>query len=135
MIRLELLLAAEGVVVDRESNNASVFNMIEEVHFLNYPLVIPKIIIYCGLLREPADPAQHHLTLEMSVEGESFLQDNLAFNFGGGNRNRLIINIAGLAIPKPGFLRYAIKNGPEVLGAREIMVTLRKKTKKTELNS
>ena len=46
MIRPKLLLCAEGVVIDQKSNNASAFNILEQLNFVSLPVVFPKIVIF-----------------------------------------------------------------------------------------
>jgi hypothetical protein len=46
MIKPILTLCAEGVVIDRETNNVSVFNILEQLSSPGFPLFIQKLFFF-----------------------------------------------------------------------------------------
>lgn len=123
MLKSSLILCAIGVVIDSRSNNVSVFNILEEISPVNFPAFLPEVAVLNFLERDSLDDQSIvNLTLRLSIGGESLFQQVLSVNFQDKLRNRTVINIGGLPIPRPGKLDFSIIIDDVVLDQYEIVV-------------
>lgn len=103
MIRAKITLVAEGVTIDRESNVASVFNIIEGAQGAGFPLYIQKLVFFCLLERAMTDPAQVHGEFTVVHDDQApMVRQEFDINFLDQARNRSAITVAGLVFQRPG---------------------------------
>jgi len=110
-----LCFASEGVIRDTQTNNISAFNILEQISSPGFPLFMQKMFFFCLLEREEGDPATVELRVIASNNDQTIVEVGSTVNFQEKNRNRLIIQIGGLAIPSPGKLVFTLKKDEELL--------------------
>jgi len=116
MIRPKLLLCAEGVAIDQKSNNASAFNILEQLNFVSLPVVFPKIVILSILERDKGDPEKWRGKLRINLAGSDIVDQPLEHNFQGKPRSRSILTIGGLPITQPGTMEISLcENGNKII--------------------
>lgn len=108
MIRCRLAVCAESVVRDASTNNVSALNILEMVSAHKFPILVPKLFALFMLVREQGDSETPTCSMSVSVSGEQLNAFPINVNFQGKLRNRVIAEINGLVIPKPGILRVSI---------------------------
>jgi len=108
MIRHKLLLCAEGVVVDRVTNNASAFNILEQLNFQNLPVAFPKMVILSCLERDAGDPEKWEGKLRIDLAGSVIMDLPFEHNFHGMSRSRNLFTLGGLPITQPGIMEISL---------------------------
>jgi hypothetical protein len=108
MIRGKLLLCAEGVSIDKRSNNATIFNIIEQLNFKHLPVVYPKMMIFSLFERDDGDPETWDGKLSICIGGIEVANTTLNINFQGKKRTRNILTFGGLPITQPGEMEISI---------------------------
>lgn len=115
MIVPKLLLCATGIVRDTQTNNISVFNILEQINFASFPGAIADFFILSVIERESGDPEVLTGKLCIKIGEISILEQDVEYNFQNKNRTRLIVGLGGLPIPQPGILSISMSyNGNEL---------------------
>ena len=120
MIRCRLAVCAQSTVRDAESNQVSIFNILEDVWASSFPLVFPSVHAVFMLTREDGDPGQPDFRLRVSQgrHGEDVVPINV--NFEDKRRTRALVRLEGLPIRAVGLVRFAILLDDQELGVWEI---------------
>jgi hypothetical protein len=108
MIKGKLLLCAEGVSIDKQSNNATIFNIIEQLNLKHLPVVFPKMVIFSVFERDDGDPETWDGEFSICIDGSEAARDALPINFQGQKVTRTILTVAGLPITQPGKMEISI---------------------------
>lgn len=122
MIESKILLCADGIVRDAESNNISIFNIIEELSSRGFPTFRPNFSCFSSLERATEDSQEYDLQLKVFNNSVELATINAHVNFQDKMRNRLIIGIQGLVIPDPGILKIILYDGERALNSYAITV-------------
>lgn len=129
MIRSSLMLCAQGVIRDAETNNISVFAIFENITPEGLPLLIPRFMVLAFLERDDSDPSEIKCSLRITLGEETILEQVLDINFQDKKRNRTIINIGGLPVSKQGTLETSLWLANEMLNQYKIEVKEPRKPK------
>jgi hypothetical protein len=107
MYSAKLMLCAEGVVRDAESNTVSVYNIFEEIRSATFPVIIPKLFILLITQRDPAqDPPTPAASIRIQLDSDLLDETKMEVNFQDKSRNRFILGVGGLVVTRPGTLRF-----------------------------
>lgn len=118
-----LTICSEGIVLDRRSNNITVYNILEEIRSVGFPLLIQRLFFYSSIAREDKDKKEtYNLHFEVSIDGEEIFTKGIPINFNKKPRTRTIIEIDGLAIHKTGNLCLKLSYESKKLGEYCVMV-------------
>jgi len=104
MINCKIAMCAESVVVDKNTNNVSVFNMIEELKSHGFPVLSRKLVYFFFMTRDKTNAEVQKGSLVISLDGEELNRFPVQIDFHDKLRTRAIITIEGYLIPKPGTL-------------------------------
>ena len=108
MIRGKLLLCAEGVSIDKQSNNATVFNIIEQLNVKHLPVVFPRMVIFSVYERDDRDPESWDGEFSICLNGSEAAHGPLPIRFQGSKVTRNILTVGGLPITQPGRMEILI---------------------------
>jgi hypothetical protein len=109
MITSSLMLCADRVIRDAETNNISAIGILEEITPEGLPLFIPRVMIFALLHRDKEeDPSQIECTLRIIIGDNKLLERKLVVDFKDTGRNRTIINVGGLVISTNGMLEVSL---------------------------
>ena len=122
------MLCAEGVVVDRRTNNVSIFNMMEEINSVGFPLLINKLYAVCLINREANDEDTTEAHFEFKLDDKVLLNANTSINFQNRQKTRSVLEVSGLVIPVPGTLKVSLLKDEEVISCNEIAINKIDKT-------
>lgn len=123
MITARLMTTAQGAVRDAQSNNISLFNIIQEIKAASFPIFFQRMFVVAFLEREADDPSSTQASLEIRI-GANVLDDHsIDLNFGEKHKTRLVTEIVGLAIPQPGELKFTLKAGESEIGSWSISIS------------
>jgi hypothetical protein len=124
MIQQRLLLCAEGVVVDQLTNNLSVFNILDELHFQTLPAILPKMVIISVLDRDQDDPAKYEARLKIDLAGLKVMEMPIEYNFQNRSRTRNMITMGGLPITSPGVMEIHLDKDDVKLASYTIYIAV-----------
>jgi len=122
MVQLKLVLCAESVIRDAETNNISVVNILEELGASAFPVVIPKLSTLFLLERTEDDPQQIDGTVIFVLDGEEIGRAAIQGDFEDKLRNRLILVAQGVGLGRPGTLSVTLVLNDRMMGAWNIIV-------------
>lgn len=109
MLSLKYAFCAEAVVRDAASNSLSVFNILEEVNAIGFPVVVPRLTIVAAVQREAADAPDQPASLRLTLGDLELFSHDFTLNFRDRLLNRAILALQGVVIPAPGTLRIQFK--------------------------
>lgn len=115
MMVLKLCLVAEGVSVDRQTNELSIYNVLEGIEASGFPLFVQRISFLTVYERDVAtDPEVVNGQMQVTLGDNAVMTQAVTINFQGKKRSRIILRFGGLLVPAPGDLRFRfiIPNGP-----------------------
>ncbi len=110
-----LMLVAEGVVVDSETNLLSVFNVLEEITPFGYPFIFQRLATVSTTERDPEDPGlPPNCSIRFMLDDDTLLDTPANIDFQGRPRNRFKLTVGGLVVPHPGRLTITlvVNGGP-----------------------
>ena len=122
------MLCAEGVVVDRRTNNVSIFNIMEEINSVGFPLLINKLYAVSLINREANDEDTTEAHFEFKLDDKVLLNANTSINFQNRQKTRSVLEVSGLVIPVPGTLKVSLLKDEEVISCNEIAINKIDKT-------
>lgn len=108
MIRVKTCFVAEGVVVDRDSNQATAYSIIEDLLTPSYPLFLQKIAFFSRWDRTSSDPAQCRAEFSLTHDGQDLSRQFIDFDFGESLRTRCTIRLDGLSLARPGTVVFRL---------------------------
>jgi hypothetical protein len=108
-------LCSEGVALDRQSNNVTVYNVIEEITSVGFPLLIPKLFLLASFAREGGDPDEAQIRIRVTAGETEVFNQAMSIRFQGKSRTRVIIQLAGTTVPGVGSLCFEILAGDKKL--------------------
>lgn len=118
-----LIMCSEGIVLDRNTNNISVFNILEDIGSVGFPLLMQKFYFFSSVMKEGNDKKEEYeLNLEVSVNDTIILTSKININFNRKLKTRAIVQFGGLAIPKAGTMCFKLLYGKRILGEYSIFV-------------
>jgi len=118
------MLCALGVVRDTETNNISVFNILEQVTPGAFPAVVPESRVLVMLEKEGEEPegVEGKLTVKMDEDAEPIQAVQFRIDFQGKRSFRAIIFLRNLPILHAGHLHFLFSIGTEEKGRYSVLV-------------
>ncbi len=122
MIKSRLAVCSESIVRDAETNNISVFNILEELASPEFPFFLPRFAAIFYLERDEHDPDVINASITITLNDKQIGHATGDNNFEGKTRTRLILAVQGLVIPEPGLLKAAVLVDDQELSSWSIIV-------------
>ena len=104
MIKCQIALLARWIIRDVETNTISVFSIVEQINILAFPSLGFDMSFFAYLRKDEADPKLLETKLQLRLDDELLFEVPIASDFGDKQANRIIVQIGGLLISKPGLL-------------------------------
>lgn len=134
MIKPVAILCARDVIVDKGTNTASIFTILEQLTPEGLPTALPTIVVFSLMEREPDDPDKVKCKLTITLDDTKIGEmPELSIDFQKALRNRLMVKIDGLVVPKPGKLKFSIACQGRKLHSYEVDIRPPEKPPKMEL--
>lgn len=108
MYLARLILAAEGIVVDRDTNSISVFNILDRITAEGFPVLLQKMALLVIWERSLEDAPQVDGRFSVHLSGRELYQQPVRVEFTTSTRNQFVLRMHGLVIPQPGVLSLRI---------------------------
>lgn len=107
-MKVRLALCAEGSSVDKATNKLSIFNVIDKMNSMTYPLFMPKLCFVFAVDREENENLPTSATLRV-LSAESIVSElRVPMSFSPDGSSRSVANLNNLVIPKPGKLSFQL---------------------------
>lgn len=135
MINTKLMLCADNVIVDRFTNNASAFNILEEITPEGLPFAYPRFVVLSILEREISDPAKLECTLQIKIAEEIIIDQKVIVDFQDKLRSHSVFSIFGMPVPNYGILQASLLCEERELGHYDIKVNEPRQKKVTTANA
>jgi Family of unknown function (DUF6941) len=121
-ISVELMTAAHGSAIDRDTNSISIFEIIDELNAPSFPLLVQKMVIVVIFRREKVSEAESvESKIRIVMEEDLLFESDFTFNFNvNSRRNRTRLALDGFVIPKPGIVRFEILLEGKELGSHRM---------------
>jgi len=123
-VKVSLFCCAAGSVVDKLSGKLSIFNLITDVGVNSLPLFFPKIAIVGVIHRESADADKSDILLVGSINEENLFSHKVKVEFNSSRTNLLTVNINGLKIDMPGFVKVNMVYNDKIISTCTFAVDL-----------
>ncbi|MBI3005007.1 MAG: hypothetical protein HYY49_06275 [Ignavibacteriales bacterium] len=111
MITPKLLLCADAVVRDAQTNHISVFNIYEEFSPAGLPAIVPRLTVLAVLERLQDDPANVDARLRITLGERNLFERPVHIDFQGSLLARAIMSFEGFVLPAPGELHFSFAVG------------------------
>jgi hypothetical protein len=108
MIIVKLCFAAMAVVRDAETSSISAFNIFEGIVPAGLPVFMQHASFFVLWERELADPQQIRGVFSLEIGEQLLTRAEVNLDFGGRLLHRSIVNMQGVAVPRPGKLHFRI---------------------------
>ena len=122
------MLAAKGVSIDRYTNMATIYNIIENLHSNSFPIFFPEIYVFVLLERKKDEESNINCVLKIYNNGKEINSIEVNPHFKTSNRNRTVIRVNGVTILSPGKLIFKFIYNNRTLGQYNILLTKPGKT-------
>ena len=119
MISFKNLIISESNSIDKDSGNLSVFNILNKISPLAFPVTMNRIVISIILERAIEDDGGGYIELLIKQEGQPDYNKIVQFSFTDLHIAYLTIRINGFVINGPGKIEFIAK-----LGETEIKNTI-----------
>jgi len=123
MLTSRIILCAQGIIRDTETDSVSVFNILEAISAPKFPVVIDAIRVFSLTESEPVQAEDMELEWHVYLDDSELLSQKARIEFQGKKRHRMFIQIRGLEIPGPGELWITLNYGGELTVKTYIDVT------------
>jgi len=107
MIRPVTCLVSQWVVRDGDTNNLSVFNILEGVTAQGFPFFIQHVAFLVIWERDAEDISRPSVQIRIELEGNQLYEQSLDADFQDKLKNRMVIRIGGLVVSQPGKLTFS----------------------------
>jgi hypothetical protein len=121
MYRNTLALCAESVLLDQQTNNVSLINVVEEITPDEFPVVMPRVSWLFIFERDPSDDPQPPVAFVVRLGGRELLRVPVEVNFEDKMRNRAMLAMSGLPIASEGVLEGELTLGGVAVTVRTIV--------------
>jgi len=122
MIHSKLMLFAENIIRDTQTNKISAINIIEELASPGFPLFMAGLNVLTLLEREKDDAQTINFLLKLRLDENELAGLEVGADFQDKLRNRSIVTINGLVLPNPGILRAVLFLNEKEFALHEVSV-------------
>lgn len=123
MIKQKICLIAEGVWVDVQSNEVAIFNLIEGMAAIGFPVLWRRMSFFALLERDEGDPEVHKGKYVVQLNDKVLHTMTVDIDFRGGPRHRNVVRLEGLILTEPGRLSMRLEISDKVVAQYNFDVT------------
>jgi hypothetical protein len=102
MIRVKAMLCAENVIRDTETNQVTIYNVIEQVNVMGFPALLKGMTIFVFLERETEDAQVVDCQVLLKMDDTQLKEIRIQPDFEDKLRNRTFVRIEGMPIHQEG---------------------------------
>jgi len=123
MYNCRFAVCAESVVIDISTNNVSIFNIVDAIAAVGFPIGINKLSAIFLLTREEVDPSTVDAIISVSMANEAISTHPYQIDFQGTLRNRCVVTAGGIVVPGPGILKFSLTINNAEIAAIDVAVS------------
>lgn len=117
-----LFVAAQGVIIDKATNQFSLINVYENASASIFPFSFPMFLFtFCQ--REEGDAAYVDSEIIIQINTKKIFHHPVKNVFQPNNVSKISINLQGLVIPEPGTLELILLTNKQVKYSYPISIT------------
>ena len=129
MIKSKIMLCAKGVIRDTDTNNITVYSIIENINAIEFPVIFPEITILNIFEKSTSDEDLAEEKLILKQGKQILFEKKFKINFQKKKRLRMIIYLQNIAIQRPGVLNFICYINNKKVDNYTIDIDFKKKTK------
>jgi hypothetical protein len=115
-MEITLFTCAQSAVIDRQTNSLSIFNVYEEMNAPVFPIALQTFAVIMLLIRHDDDlEVPSDVRCRIHLDNQQLMDAPIVPNFQGRRGVKIITNIGGMLIPRPGNMVVAIHHGERKL--------------------
>ena len=108
------LICAQSVVIDKTTNQISIFNIYENAFSSLFPFGMPGVALFIQFEREAEDPLANTFNLIITLNEAQLLLQPITISFIEGDiRNNTSINLQNFVVPQQGILTFIVEHNGE----------------------
>jgi hypothetical protein len=120
-MRCLFFICSESVAIDAATSRLSIYHVTEELTATSFPVLVPQLHIVAMLERTLQDSATFMATAAVTLDGAQIGNEmSISVDFKEHERTKVVANIQGIVLPKPGKVRVLFKSEKTVLGVWEV---------------
>jgi hypothetical protein len=104
-MKILYLMCSESGAVDTTTNRLSIFNVLEEINAVAFPVIQPSLLISMLIERLPADPSNCTLQIVVNANNQQLFTIPMPVDFQGKLRARSLAQVQGVLLSAPGQLK------------------------------
>ncbi len=133
MYKLKLLLCADTVIRDAQTNNISIINLYEDLSPEAFPSLLPHFMVLVLFEREIIDPNILSFELQVVLNQQEIFKTKIDATFQDKIRTRNIIFFNGFPLNTHGLLEIIVKDEENIYGNYQIIINKPKLTATVEM--
>ena len=114
MPRTIFSLASRSFSTDRDTGQLSIFEVLEGISALAFPVVLPEVAFTTLLEKATGEPDSRRMSFVVAIGGQELARMSFDVNFAHGNRFRMSIRVNGLVVPSAGPLSFFVDGQQDV---------------------
>ncbi len=122
MYNIYFAIAANRVIVDKNTNLVSIVDLYEKLQSSQFPVIVPKFTLLFYVSRTDSDPEKSTLELSCKLKEHEILKAIVDVDFGGKDVTRVLVALDSLRLPEPGQFIASLSLDGENLGQLEVDV-------------
>ena len=108
MIRVKACFVAEGVIIDRDTNQISAFGLLDNLQSDTYPKSVQKLAFFCLWTRTSGDPERVTCKFSVTQNQRDIARQDIDIDFQGHLYNRCNIRLERFALNEPGTVVFRL---------------------------
>jgi hypothetical protein len=122
MLNVYFAIAANRVLIDSISNQASIIDLYEQLKASSFPVLIPRLTLLFYVSRDKTDSPLHDLTLVCKLGEAELLKLDVKVDFKDEDTTRIVLGIDGLTLTQPGVFQAYLMDQDTPLGLLDLSV-------------
>jgi hypothetical protein len=117
-------ICAEGIVQDLATRRLSVFNIVEHLTAVSFPVLFPRLSL-CAITKWDGEGEKKASgTLQVFNNDTKLLESPYSLDFMSSPHHRVMWEFQGFVMPSPGVLRFSMMDGELELARYEVTAEL-----------
>ena len=124
MPKVKALICAEGVSVDIATKQLSIFNILEQIGAIQFPVMMGNLCVVGVVEKTAGDKNVYDGSVILKSNGKDIAQTAFKVDFKTGTMNRSISKFQGIPIQSPGVLEICFGLDGKLIGNAKIEFAL-----------
>jgi hypothetical protein len=122
-MEITLFTCAQSAVIDRQTSGLSIFNIYEELTAPVFPIAVQTFTVIMLVTRHGDDLENpNDVRFRIHLDQQLLMDAPIVPNFQGRRGVKIITNVGGMLIPRPGNMLVTVHQGENKLAEWPILV-------------